>query len=120
MKEQKPLNLKIVVVGERKVGKTSIIDRYVDNEFNEKYSQTKYSYIAKKRVSTGKYKSDILFIFDISEKGEYRNFANYYYRDAPAIILVYDKTNKKSFEEIKNFWIKDVKKMLLKISVINN
>ena len=77
MKEQKPLNLKIVVVGERKVGKTSIIDRYVDNEFNEKYSQTKYSYIAKKRVSTGKYKYDILFIFDISEKGEYRNFANY-------------------------------------------
>ena len=102
---------KVVLVGESGVGKTSIIDRYVNDQFSEELKATSIAtYAGKKLTFKDSRNNEVLFeIWDTAGQEKYRAQSKMFYRDASIIILVYDITNDTSFEELKNFWIKDVK-----------
>ena len=101
--------VKIVLIGESGVGKTSIIYQFVDNIFQQEQQSTIGGTFASKKVKCDNGKILRLEIWDTAGQERYRSVAKMFYKDANAAILVYDITSKTSFEGLQNYWIPQVK-----------
>ena len=99
--------LKIILLGEIGVGKTSLINRYVNNKFNT-FSQTSIGDDIKiKKVEVDKNLSVDLLITDPTNEEKLGKFTKNYYLDAHGAIIVYDLSNEKSFQKVK-FWMEEL------------
>ena len=90
-------DFKIVLIGNVSVGKSSIIKRFVRNEFNDQYFCTIGTELFKKSLLISENKMVNLCIWDTCGQERYRTVTRQYYRDTQAILLVFDLTNEKSF-----------------------
>ena len=101
-------SIKIVLLGETAVGKTSIIQRFITDSFNSNcISSLSAQFNSKTMEINGEtLKIDI---WDTAGQEKYRSLARIFYKDAKVIVFVYDITNKKTFEEIKNYWLPQTK-----------
>ena len=100
--------IKIVLLGETSVGKTSIISRFASNSFNPNtLSSLSAQFVSKTVEIDGT--SLKLDLWDTAGQEKYRALAKIFYKDARVIIFVYDITNEKTFEEIKNYWYNETK-----------
>lgn len=106
-------NFKIVLIGDVAVGKSSIIKRFVHNEFNKAYLCTVGTELSRKSLFIGKNKKANLFIWDTCGQERFRTVTRQYYRDTQAILLVFDLTNEKTFNDL-NSWLEEA------INYINN
>ena len=107
----KGLPKKICLVGDSKVGKTSLINCFKGEDFNDTYTPSKAcNYIDK--IMTYQNKEIELEIWDTIGNEKYRPLNKLFYKDSSIIIFVYDITNKNSFENIKNIWYQDVQDCL--------
>ena len=88
--------LKIILLGEKGVGKSSLINRYVSNKFSN-YTQ----------VSLGLLTVD-LQINDTTNEENLGKFTKNYFLDAHGALLVYDLTNEQSFHKLK-YWLEELK-----------
>ena len=110
MSEKDALECKVVLLGESGVGKTSIIDRYVENTFSSSFVSSPSAKYSGKYLHFKEYEKFIKFeLWDYPGTKKYRSLAKVFFSTAKACILVYDITRKQSFEELKNFWIKEIK-----------
>ena len=101
---------KVVLVGESGVGKTSIIKRYVRDEFSDIMEANINSSCFTKTLEIKKYNKSITFdIWDTAGQEKYRSIANHFFINTSIAILVYDITERESFNCIKNFWYSKVK-----------
>ena len=102
-------NIKVTLLGNCGVGKTCIIQRYINNSYEENYNSTNgASYSQKLIKKNGKdYQLDI---WDTAGQEKYRSLGKNFYRDAYIVILVYDITRKDSFQGIKEIWYPDLLK----------
>ena len=99
------ITLKILVLGDSNVGKTSLLLSYSDNYFPDSHVATigidyKIKTIAVNGVNLK------LQIWDTSGQERFRSMTHTFLKTAHGIVFVYDITNKKSFEGVKD-WIKD-------------
>ena len=101
--------VKIVLIGESGVGKTSIIYQFVDKTFQPEQQSTIGGTFASKKVKCANGKILRLERWDTAGQERYRSVAKMFYKDANAAILVYDITSKTSFDGLKNYWIPQVK-----------
>ena len=110
-------NLKVILVGDTEVGKSCIIERYVDDKFCDKYKSTiSFEFCTKTVEINGKnYK---LQIWDTAGQEQFRTLIIKYFKDSNVVIFVYDVTNKKSFENIDVVWRQTVEKEINKDEVI--
>ena len=102
------LSYKILFLGETQVGKTSLIVRYSDNDFQEGGLPTlgvdlKYKYIERDK------KNIRLDLWDTAGQERFRSITKSYYDRADGIVFVFDLGNPKSFKTLK-IWIEDTKK----------
>lgn len=89
---------KICLLGASAVGKTSLIKRYVEGIFSEKYHTTLGVKVDKKQLSVGP--RDVqLMIWDIEGIDRYCGFQPKYLRGASAYIIVVDHTRSQSLQE---------------------
>ena len=102
------IDIKIIILGEASVGKTSIIGRYVDNSFHDLYNCTIQAEKRSKVINEDENTSLRLNIWDTAGQEKYKSITRQYYRDADGAIIVFDLTSRKSFDEVKN-WIKELK-----------
>ena len=102
-------HIKVVLLGEVGVGKTSIIKQFAFNQFdNESILSTYATFVSKKM----EFKDSGIITFDIWDTAgqeKYRSITSVFYKNAKIIILVYDITNNKSFDEIQNYWYEQIK-----------
>jgi len=94
--------LKVIILGDTGVGKTSIANRYVNNTFTNTYKATIGADIFQKSL----YIEDtqiFLTIWDTAGQERFQSLGPGYFRGADACILVYDTTNAKSFESLKRW-----------------
>ena len=110
MTDKEALQCKVVLIGESGVGKTSIINRYTHNKFNESETITIGASFIAKTILLKDYNQSIKFeIWDTAGQEKYRSLAKVFYKNAAVCVLVYDITRKNSFEALKNYWINEIK-----------
>ena len=101
------MSMNILLLGDSSVGKTSIINQYVEGKFEENFISTCGLDLKEKKIIIND-KQYQLLIMDTSGQERYHSIAESYYKRADGIILVFDITNRNSFNTLKNFWLKDV------------
>ncbi len=102
-----PLEIKVCIIGDTDVGKTSISSRYCHGEFPENSTPTIGASFLQKRVVQGGTEIS-LQIWDTAGQERFRSMAPMYYRGAKAAICVFDVTNEESFNRILA-WLRDLK-----------
>lgn len=103
-------NFKVVLLGEGRVGKTSLVMRYCQGAFSDKTQSTvQASYLAKK-LTLGETRV-YLAVWDTAGQERFHALGPIYYRDANGALLVYDVTDPDSFQKVKK-WVKELRKML--------
>ncbi|MFX0096959.1 MAG: Rab family GTPase [Candidatus Hodarchaeota archaeon] len=107
---------KVVVVGDEKVGKTSLIVRFTEKRFSEEYKPTIGIDFAGKFVSFGQLDLNLI-IWDIGGQEKYKILRRHYLEGARGAILVYDITNKNSFKNLQK-WLTDLDKYCGKVPII--
>ena len=101
--------IKIIILGDSKVGKTSFIIRFTKNKFDETYLST-IGVDYKDRIINIENKQYKLMYYDTAGEEKYKSIPKNYIKNMQGIILMYDITNKKSFDSIID-WISDVKEI---------
>ena len=103
-----PENVKVVLLGESGVGKTSIITQFTSNHFNPRCPTSVSAQFTSKIIKFPQFDKSIKFdIWDTVGQEKYRSLAKIFYKDAKIIILVYDITTDFSFTALKDFWYKE-------------
>ena len=100
------LSLKILLIGDSQVGKTSLLLKYTEHIFPEEHITTIGVEYKDKFVIKDNYNIR-LQIWDTAGQERFRSITKNIYRNAHGVLFVYDITNKESFLNIKN-WIKDL------------
>ena len=104
------ITCKVVLVGESGVGKTCIIQRYVNDKYSENTESTQASTYTHKKIEYKKLKKSIsLDIWDTAGQELYRAMARNFYLNAAIGILVYDIKRRDSFEALKDYWYEQLK-----------
>jgi Ras-related protein Rab-5C len=106
-KEAKIYEIKICLLGDVAVGKTSIASRFCKNVFNESYVNTIGGAYQQQTILLDNDIKMKLHVWDTSGDERFKSMTNLYYRDAQVAILTYDITNSQSFEGL-NFWLKEL------------
>ncbi|CAG8759629.1 563_t:CDS:2 [Gigaspora margarita] len=104
----KTVNVKLVLLGETTTGKSSLVLRFVNNDFQEnKESTIGAAFLTQKcRLEDNKIKFEI---WDVSGHQRFHSLAPMYYRNAQAAIVVYDVTKAVSFVRAKSL-VKELKR----------
>ena len=95
--------LKLVILGEGRVGKTSILSKYFTKKFNEgEKSTTNPSFYKMTKEYQGK---TVNFnIWDTAGQEQFNALNTLYYQNAVGALLVYDVTISETFEKVKS-WV---------------
>ena len=99
--------IKIILLGEKDVGKTSLIDRYVSNKFNVISKSKIGDDIKQKKIEIDKSLTVNLSISDTTNEEKLGQITKNYYLDAHGAIIVFDLTNENSFKKVK-FWMDEL------------
>lgn len=123
MTETRPLKFKICLVGEHAVGKTSLIRRYVFNEFSDSYLSTIGAKVTKKRMDvkhpdTKEETRVHLMIWDImGHKGFRQMLQQAYFMGAQGIVAVCDNTREDTLPDL-NDWIDGIHSVTKEIPTV--
>lgn len=121
MVETRKLKSKVCLVGEKAVGKTSLIRRFVLNTFDDRYVTTIGTKVSKKELEFTMADTTVhldMTIWDImGEKGFRELLKEAYFYGANAILAVADLTRKKSLTDLDD-WIDSTIKEAGKIPVM--
>ena len=100
--------IKLMIIGETRTGKTSLISRYCKNEFSGgAYLSTIGIDFQIKNLEMNS-KKIRLQIWDTAGQERFRNIAKNYYQSSDGFIVVYDITNNESFQTL-DYWVEEIK-----------
>jgi small GTP-binding protein len=111
--EAKRMKMKVCLVGEAAVGKTSLIRRFVHDDFDDKYIQTLGTKVSKKEIlldvppGDGAIKVDMTVWDIMGQKGFRELLKEAYFYGAKGIIAVCDVTRKNTLDDLDD-WIEGV------------
>lgn len=97
------VKIKIGLIGDAQVGKTSLMVKYVQNVFDEEYIQTLGVHYLERKVSLGF--SDVIFsIMDLGGQREFINMLPLVSEGAMSIIFLFDLTRPETLTSIKEWY----------------
>lgn len=100
---------KIVILGEGRVGKTSLLKRYKYNSFDEHEASSQNATYLEKTVEDKKSSKEVkLALWDTAGQERFHSLAPIYYRDADGALVVYDITEPESFKRVAT-WVSELK-----------
>ncbi|KAL2730807.1 ras-related protein Rab-24-like isoform X1 [Vespula squamosa] len=103
------VDLKVVLLGNAAVGKTSLSERFVNERFNENlsYQNTIGAAFAAKQIEINGHNL-VMGIWDTAGNERYDAMTRIYYRGAKAAIICYDVTKFNTFQKAK-FWVRELR-----------
>uniref|UniRef100_A0A7N0UPY9 Ras-related protein Rab-7b n=1 Tax=Kalanchoe fedtschenkoi TaxID=63787 RepID=A0A7N0UPY9_KALFE len=102
MPDQKRVLLKVIVLGDSGVGKTSLMNQYVNKKFREQYKATIGADFVTKELQVDD-KHVTLQIWDTAGQERFQSLGAAFYRGADCCVLVYDVNAPKSFETLRKW-----------------
>ena len=106
---------KLLTLGESSVGKSSIILRFTNNQFNDQLLSTTGIDFRTKIIDYKEQKIKLV-IYDTSGQERYRTIAANYYKNADGILFVYDITNENSLTF--KYWLEQIQEKSYVKSII--
>lgn len=98
--------LKLLMLGDSGVGKSSIICQFAENTFNGNLISTVgVDFKVRKLLHKGKHL--VLRIWDTAGQEQFKTITRTYYRGAMGVVLVYDVTDIRTFQHIA-YWIRNI------------
>jgi small GTP-binding protein len=118
---QKHVKAKVCLVGDVAVGKTSLIRRFVQEEFDDRYIATVGTKVTKKTVEVswrGSPATLDMMVWDImGEKGFRALLRDAYFEGSHGVIAVCDMTRKDTFYDLNN-WVQMIRKQVGNVPVV--
>ena len=105
--DSKELNIKLILIGDSNVGKTTLLYKYINIENTEEICQTVGLENKVKTIQINGLQAKIQ-IWDTAGQEKYNSLTNQFFQNTDGILLLFDLTNKKTFDNIKK-WIKEIK-----------
>jgi len=105
MASRKKVLLKIIILGDSGVGKTSLMNQYVHQKFSNQYKATIGADFLTKEVMIDD-RLVTLQIWDTAGQERFQSLGVAFYRGADACVLVYDVTDAKSFDNMES-WMEE-------------
>ncbi|MCY3410103.1 MAG: GTP-binding protein [Candidatus Heimdallarchaeota archaeon] len=98
---------KILLLGDGGVGKTSLVNRFVNATFSQMYLQTIGMQPSQKYLKVKN--TDIcLSIFDIAGEKSFKGLREMFYRGSKGALVTFDLTRRESFQNVE-VWLKEAK-----------
>ncbi|XP_008557057.1 ras-related protein Rab-18-B [Microplitis demolitor] len=108
--------LKLLMIGESNVGKSSILLRFTEDEFNENMQNTVgMDYKTKQMSIDGNVVK--LAIWDTAGQERFRTLTPSYYRDGQGAILMYDVTDRNTFIKLET-WLDELNTYCNKLDIV--
>ena len=101
-------SFKVVVIGSSFTGKSSLIIKFADDMFIEKYQSTIGIDFKFKSLKVDDHVCRIQ-LWDTAGQEKFKTLTTSYYKGAHAVVMVCDQGSRKSFEDIKKHWLPEVK-----------
>ena len=100
------LKYKMIFVGDQSTGKSCILNRFANNQFDEQYQATIGLDFQSKNIIIKDQDVRIL-LYDTAGQEKFRSLIPMYIRESQIVLFVYDITRKDSFNSIPK-WFSDV------------
>lgn len=98
------MNVKIVIIGEAGVGKTSLMSKFVTNTFSDQMQPTIGCDIQNKSMIVEGRKVDVR-LWDTAGCERFQTMLPLYYRGCHGAILVYDVTRRETFNKLRDWLV---------------
>ncbi|MFX1301914.1 MAG: Rab family GTPase [Promethearchaeota archaeon] len=109
MDKTKKYTLKIIIIGEPAVGKTSLVKKFVSGKFTKDYRASIGTNIFIKKIIIENDVDTTIQLWDIAGQERWIKMRRPYYAGARGVLIVGDLTRKNTFDQIEKFWVPDVK-----------
>ena len=100
-------SLKVVLLGDSGVGKTSIVTRYTTGVVSTSVKPTVGAAFVTKEINVDNKEFELL-IWDTAGQEVYRGLAPIYYRSSGIAIIVFDVTRPETYKSV-SYWISELK-----------
>lgn len=101
---------KLLMVGDSQVGKTCLLNHFIDDKFNEDYMPTIGVNYESKLIKVDKYNVK-LRVWDTSGNVKFRNIIEQYYKSSKIIFIVYSVDNLESYNNVIE-WKRSIDKLM--------
>jgi len=102
--------IKIIIIGEAAVGKTSLVKAFTSGRFIEDYRPSIGTNLYTTEITLDSGKIVKIQIWDIAGQERWTDMRHVYYKGTQGTLIVADLTRKVTFQQIENFWYPDLKK----------
>jgi len=102
MTSRKKVLLKVIILGDSGVGKTSLMNQYVNRKFSIQYKATIGADFLTKEVYVDE-RNVTMQIWDTAGQERFQSLGVAFYRGADCCVLVFDVNNVKSFETLDSW-----------------
>ncbi len=110
------ITLKLIVVGNGQVGKTSMITRFVTGQFVSDYKKTLAVDFLEKSIDL--INDQIIFhLWDTAGQEEYDSLTRSYYSGAGAAVIAFSMTDRASFIAVPS-WVRKVKSECSEVPIV--
>ena len=117
---KKKLKIKVIVIGDGGVGKTSLIQKFTQGTFKTDYIKTIGAQLTNYKTEINGYRIELIF-WDIAGQDDFHFLRPSFYRASKAAIIVYsleeNHLGERSFDHITS-WYEDIKQYCGEIPVV--
>jgi len=99
---------KCILVGDAGVGKSSILNRILRNDFNPNIFSTIGVEFGATTINMNDDSCIKLQIWDAAGQERFRSIVQSYYRNAAVVVLVFDLTDQSTLDSLATFWIDEI------------
>ena len=108
MNDQIDYIVKICLLGEAAVGKTSLVYRFIENKFRDNYKSTLGVNLLKKDMVIDEYGGVSAQIWDLGGQESFKSLRKLYLEGANGAFVIFDTTKRKTFDKLDE-WIQSFK-----------